>query len=110
MRRYKTQTTDAKIKAEFRKSLKWKRWRYTLVDYYSNKDSITLKPLHKGWNAHHLDMRAENYTVLKEERFRPLNADTHDCIHFLYRYYKKDPFIIDRIRALLDEMVRFNED
>ena len=98
------------IKAEFLRSLTWKRWRYHLVDHYSNKDSLTLKPLRKGFNVHHLDMRDENYQVLKEERFRPLNSDSHDCVHFLFRYYKKDPFIIDRLREILDLMVKFNED
>ena len=98
------------IKAEFLKSHKWKRWRYTMLDYYNNKDCITNKPLRAKWNLHHLDLREENYTVVKEERFRPLNSDTHDCVHFLYRYYKKDPFIIDRLRTILDLMVKYNED
>ena len=81
-----------------------------MLDYYNNKDCITNKPLRNRWNLHHLDLREENYTVLKEERFRPLNSDTHDCVHFLYRYYKKDPFIIDRLRIILDLMVKMNED
>jgi len=98
------------IKAEFLKSLKWKRWRYIILDFYGNKDMLTLKPLRKLWNCHHLDMREEHYTILKEERFRPLNTNSHDCIHFLYPYYKKDPFIIDRLRQILDLMVEFNED
>ena len=41
------------VKAEFLRSLVWKRWRYTLVDYYENKDQLTLKPLRKGFNVHH---------------------------------------------------------
>ena len=108
MRDKKRQLKSAK--AEFLRSLVWKRWRYTLVDYYDNRDQLTLKPLRKGFNVHHLDMRDENYTILKEERFRPLNSDSHDCVHFLYRYYKKDPFIIDRLRAILDLMVKYNDD
>ena len=98
------------IKKDFLKTLAWKRWRYTLIDYYENRDCITNKPLRKGFNIHHLDMREEHYTILREERFRPLNSDTHDCVHFLYRYYKKDPFIIDRLREVLDLMVKYNED
>ena len=81
-----------------------------MLDYYNNKDCITNKPLRNRWNLHHLDLREENYTVLKEERFRPLNSDTHDYVHFLYRYYKKDPFILDRLRTILDLMVKYNED
>ena len=98
------------VKAEFLRSLKWKLWRYYLVDYYENKDQLTLKPLRPRFNIHHLDMREENYQVLVEDRFRPLNSESHDCVHFLYRYYKKDPFIIDRLRKILDLMVKYNED
>ena len=103
-------TQKKSSKFDFLKSLTWKRWRYYLVDYYENRDQLTLKPLRKGFNIHHLDLREEHYTILKEERFRPLNSDSHDCIHFLYRYYKKDPFIIDRLRKILDLMVKYNED
>ena len=108
MRDKKRQLKSAK--AEFLRSLVWKRWRYHLVDYYNNQDQLTMKPLRPRFNIHHLDMREENYQVLKEERFRPLNSDSHDCVHFLYRYYKKDPFIIDRLRNILDLMVKYNED
>ena len=103
-------TKQKSKKTEFLKSLIWKRWRYTLVDYYDNKDQLTLKPLRKGFNIHHLDMREENYQVLVEERFRPLNSDSHDCVHFLYRYYKKDPFILARLKEILDLMVKYNDD
>jgi hypothetical protein len=110
MRRAKQQTTDAKIKSEFRKSLKWKRWRYAMIDYYGNKDALTLKPLHKFSNTHHMDMRAENYTKLSPERFRMLNSKSHELIHFFYPYFVKDPFIIDRLKAILEEMVKMNND
>ena len=98
------------IKDEFIRTLTWKRWRYHILDYYGNKDMLTLKPLRKYWDCHHLDMREENYTNLKEERFRPLNSKSHGCVHFLYPYFKKDPFIIDRLKAILEEMVKYNED
>ena len=110
MRKRYTQTEDARIKAEFRKSLKWKRWRYEMVDYYGNKDALTNKPLHKGFNVHHLSMKVEEYTILSPERFRTLNSESHDCIHFLFRYYVKDPFIIDRLKLILEEMVKYNAD
>lgn len=99
-----------KVKQDFLRSLTWKRWRYTLVDYYSNMDALTNKPLRPRFNVHHLDMREEHYTVLKEERFRCLNSESHDTIHFLYRYYKKDPFILERLKNILDLMVKYNED
>ena len=109
MRRYAKTTSNAKKKDTFRKSLRWKRWRYEMIDYYNNLDSLTLKPLHKGFNVHHLSMKAEEYEILTPERFRPLNHKSHETIHFLYYYYSKDPFILDRLKVILDEMVKLNE-
>lgn len=100
----------AKIKKDFINTLEWRRWRYTMVDWYENKDVITQKKLRKGFNVHHLDMREENYTILRPERFRPLNKDSHECVHFIFRYYEKDPEIIDRLKAVLDKMVEYNHD
>ena len=98
----------SKIKADFIKTLVWKRWRYTMVDWYNNQDQVTMKKLRKGFNVHHLDMHEENYTILKPELFRPLNKDSHECVHFLFRYYQKDKEILDRLKVILDEMCRLN--
>ena len=96
------------IKAEFLKSLKWKRWRYTMLDYYNNKDCITNKPLRNRWNLHHLDLREENYTVLNDN-FLCCNNLTHKFLHWCYGYYIKDPAIIDRIKNELERMKEINQ-
>lgn len=106
---YKSKSSTSKIKAELIKSLKWKRFRYEMLDYCGNKDAITLKPLRKGWNLHHLCMKEEEYHILSPERFRCLNKGSHEAIHFLFTYYKKDPSILERIKTILDEMVKYNE-
>ena len=74
-------------------------------------DEVTLKPLYKGWNLHHMDQRPEHYTNVDNEcRFRALNKQTHEFIHWLYRYYVKDPFILDRIEETLEYMKKYSED
>ena len=97
------------IKNELRKTKEWRQLRIDIEDMYKN-DPITLKPLRKGFNVHHLDMRTDNYSNLDMSRFRPLNKAIHELIHTLYRYYEKDPNIIDRIKDLLDLMVEYNSD
>ena len=97
-------------KRNFRARKVWKLFKLRKKKECGGIDKITLHKLSKQFELHHEDLREENYTVLKEERFRPLNSDTHDCVHFLYCYYKKDPFILDRLRTILDLMVKYNED
>lgn len=103
-----TQTKESREKSEFRKSLKWKRFRYEMLDYYENKDALTNKKLLKGWNLHHLCMKSEEYEKLSADRFRCLNKQSHEAIHFLYRYYDTDPTVIDRLKEILEEMKRLN--
>ena len=98
------------IKSEVRKTKEWKQLRIDITDAYDNTDPITNKPLRTGFNVHHCDMRVENYANLDINRFRPLNRATHDLVHVLYRYYEKDPEIIDRLKQLLDDMVKYNND
>lgn len=48
-----------------------------------------------------------NYDNLSMDRFVPLNKMTHDTIHFLYRYYRKDKHILERIREVLERMLEY---
>ena len=53
------------------------------------------------------DESVENYDNLSMDRFVPLNKMTHDTIHFLYRYYRKDKHILERIREVLERMLEY---
>ena len=53
-------------------------------------------------------MAAENYDQLIEENFVALNKQTHETLHFLFRYYQKDPAILDRLKTVLDRMNELN--
>jgi hypothetical protein len=44
------------------------------------------------------------------KRFMPLNKKTHEAIHTLYRWYKKDHKVLDRIKQVLDMMEEYTND
>lgn len=99
-------TKEAKHKADFRKTSKWKNWR----KYLKSKrkvDEITGKPLYKGFQVHHLDMRDDHYEELYEEKFACLNRKTHDVVHFLYRYDNWED-ILENLKQLLYRMEEYN--
>lgn len=100
-------TREAKHKANFRKTSKWKNWR----KYMKSKrkvDEVTGKPLYKGWQLHHLDMRDEHYEELYEDRFCCLNRKTHDMIHWLYRYDNYDEILMN-MKIIIQKMRKYNE-
>lgn len=89
-----------KVWKDFTKGLKAKR----------KVDALTLAKLRKGSTSHHLDLNPDHYEVLDEDLFETLNIKSHEVVHFMYNYYKKDPFIIDRLKAILHKMVLINGD
>jgi hypothetical protein len=50
-------------------------------------------------------LKADNYKYCLIEY-----VSISDIVDFLLPHYKKDPFIIDRLRTILDLMVKYNED
>lgn len=103
-----TMTKDEK--AKFRKTMKWKNFRKKIKEKCP-RDTITKKLLRIDWNLHHIDMRDKNYTDLSDpHKFTPLNKDTHEMIHWLFRLYRHDKQIIKRIEKLLEAMYRYVEE
>ena len=96
-------------KSKFRASKEWKTFRIKVAEKQDKKDIITGKPLIKGYNCHHLDMSPENYDSLTEENFIAVNKATHEALHFLFRYYKNDKDVLDRMKQVLDKMVELNK-
>ena len=97
------------VKAKFRQSKEWKEFRKRMFEKQDGKDIITGKKLYKGFNCHHLDMSAENYDKLIEENFIAVNKTTHETIHALFRYYQKDPTVLDRLKTFLEKMNELNK-
>lgn len=116
----KDKSIDGKIKSEFRKTSVWKNFRkkFYIKEIKTLKngkkkeipanDPITLKKLNKTFNLHHMDLDPCHYTDLNENTFIPLNNQIHDILHKLYNYYRIDPTILDRLKIILDEMCRLN--
>ena len=96
-------------KAKLRATKEWKAFRLKIAEKQDKKDFITGKPLRKGYNVHHLDMSAENYDKLIDENFIALNKQTHDALHFLFRYYQNDKDILEKFKKVLDKMVELNK-
>lgn len=96
-------------KSAFRRTTAWREWRQHIAELQSGKDAVTGKKLVKRWHCHHLDMSAENYDKLIEENFVALNPQCHDVVHILFRYYKKDPDILEKFKKVLDRMRELNE-
>lgn len=96
-------------KKEFRKSKAWKDFTKALKEE-RKVDALTLAKLRKGSLSHHLDLNPDNYEKLDPTNFECLNMKSHDVVHFMYNYYKKDPAIIDRLKAILHKMVLLNGD
>lgn len=97
------------IKTKFRQTKEWKEFRKRIFNKQDGKDIITGKKLYKGYNLHHCDMSAENYDKLIEKNFVAVNKQTHETIHTLFRYYQKDPTILDRLKTVLDRMNELNK-
>ena len=101
-------TAEQKHKRDFRGTSKWKNWR----KYLKNKqkvDQITGKPLLKGFNCHHLDMRDEWYEDLHEDKFICLNKQTHEVLHWLFRY-RNWRQVLYNLSDYLSKMEQYRED
>ena len=96
-------------KKAFRKTKTWKDFTKELKAE-RKVDALTLAKLRKGSLSHHLDLNPDNYEKLDKANFECLNMKSHDVVHFMYMYYKKDPAIIDRLKDILHKMVLLNGD
>lgn len=98
------------VKAQLRKTPEWKQLRLDLADRFNETDPITQKKLLKGWNAHHMRMSEETYGDLNLDFFLPLNKQTHESLHWLYRYASKDKDFMKRICYYVARMIALNGD
>ena len=95
-------------KRNFRARKVWKLFKLRKKKECGGIDLITLSKLGKRFELHHEDLREENYEKLNDN-FLPCNNQTHEMIHWLYRYYVKDPGIIDRLKAEMEKMKAINQ-
>lgn len=101
---------DEKSRREFRKSSKWKRFR-AKCRLHTSKDFITKKPLERDWNLHHLDLNVKRYDDVSDmQRFMPLNKKTHEIIHEIFKWYKKDHRVLERIKLTIEKMEEYTNE
>ena len=96
-----------KERQAFRKTDAWHKWK-AKCRLHTSKDFITKEPLCRNWNLHHLDLNVQRYDNITDmKRFMPLNPKTHEIIHELFKWYKKDHKVLDRIKKTLDLMEEY---
>lgn len=99
-----------KERNDFRKTNAWRKWK-AKCRLHTTKDFITKEPLCRNWNLHHLDLNVQRYDHIDDmNRFMPLNPKTHELIHELFKWYKKDHKVIDRIKKTLDLMEEYTNE
>lgn len=106
----RSRVLTSKERDNFRQTKRWQDFRKKMKMLFNNKDYITQKPLQKTFNLHHLDQRKENYENLDEGRFIPLCKSMHDAIHTVYRYYEKDPEVLNRFCEVIKMMEESSND
>lgn len=116
----KNKQIDGETKNKFRKTSFWKEFRKKHFikeikklkngkeKIISNVDEVTLRPLTKYFDLHHLNLNSQNYTNLDDSQFKSLNSKTHECIHWFYSEYCKDPTFKDRFLNVIELMYKIN--
>ena len=97
-----------KYKRKVRNSKRWKEFRKELKNKRKN-DELTNSKLSSRFQLHHLDMSEENYDDFNEDNYCCLNVKSHETIHFLFTYYKKDLSILERLKEILNKMLMLNK-
>lgn len=101
-------TDGQKKKRKIRSGKKWKLKRLAEKKRAGGLDEITLKPLRKGWQLHHENLDESHYGDFDNNNFLCCNKKTHDFIHWLYMYYIDDPYILVRVKKVLQKMQALN--
>lgn len=91
----------------FRHSNAWKAFKEKIRLKHSI-DAITKEFLVKGWNLHHLDLNTRRYDILEPEKFACLNPKTHEVIHEVYKWYRKDKKVLERMKDILEKMEEYS--
>lgn len=98
------------VKHKFRKTKEWKQFRQDKIYEQNHLDYITGKRLLIGCNCHHLNMKVDSYEDISDpSNFIAVNRDIHEMLHELYKLYRKDPSVMERIERVLRKMLVLND-
>ena len=99
------------LKRKVRNSPEWAELRQLKFKEQNGVDPITLRPLNRGFNCHHMQCEDwKKYGDLNPEYFVCLNTKTHECIHLLWDIVKRegDYDVFTRIIFYLKKMEELN--
>ena len=98
------------LKRKIRNTNEWSELRQKVRDE-QKIDPISMRPLTRTFNLHHLSQDELFYDDLERSRFVGLNDYSHRCIHYLYDIIERegDYDVLDRIRLLIIEMQKITE-
>lgn len=97
-------------KRNFRNSKKWKEFRHRINLKQKGRCYISGAKLNKLSNLHHMNLNPDCYEdVTDEDNFVFLNHSMHEVVHALWRYYKDDETILERLEEVLCKMKQLNE-
>lgn len=97
-------------KRNFRASKKWKTFRHEKWVEQKGLCYVTRKKMRVTANLHHLCLDDDLYEdISKRENFVFLSKSMHDVIHDIYRYYKDDDSVLERIKEILEKMKEINK-
>lgn len=100
------------LKRKVRRSPEWAELRKAVAERQGNVDPVTLRPLTKGFNLHHLSQCWQEYGNLQPERFVALNHKTHETAHFIYEIYKREGnfLFLDELKSIVKRMKELTEE
>lgn len=109
----KSKLSEAQIrKRKVRASAEWVDLRKQVYEMQNGIDPVTLQPLVRGWNLHHLDQREEHYDNLDPERFLAVSHTHHEMLHWCYNIYKRSKSLgfLDVLKEELLTMYEYSKD
>lgn len=98
------------LKRKVRNTTEWSQLRQ-LVREEQKTDPVSLRPLTRTFNLHHLSQDERFYDDLERSRFLGLNDYSHRTIHFIYDIVKRegDFQVLDRIKEIIEQMQEITE-
>lgn len=99
-------------KRKVRASADWADLRKQVYEMQNGVDPVTLTPLVRGWNLHHLDQREEHYANLDPTRFLAVSHTHHEMLHWCYNIYKRTKSLdfLDVLKEEIQTMYEYSED
>lgn len=106
----KTSAPSQIMKRKVRNTAEWSQLRQ-LVREEQKTDPVSLRPLTRTFNLHHLSQDERFYDDLERSRFMGLNDYSHRTIHYIYDIVKRegDFQVLDRIKDIIEEMQQITE-